>query len=265
MARWMFAGSLGSLAGPILLAGGSILSFSWRVAFAAIALFSAALLALAWRQVPSTASSHEDGRTLWSGLRATLLALRRREVVRWLLLLECADLMMDVLLGYLALYFTDRVGVPAASASLSIAVWTAAELLGSLALIPLLERVQGSRYLRLSAVLELGLFPAFLLVPGVLPKLALLALVGFVNAGWYPVLQGRLYSAMPGQSGTVVSLGAVTGLIHLLPPLALAAVAQRYNLGVALWLIVLSPLGLLVGLPRRETVPAGAVGEEAVP
>jgi hypothetical protein len=54
-----------------------------------------------------------------------LRALRRREVLRWLTLLECADLMMDVLLGFLALYFVDVVGATPAQAGGAVAVWTA--------------------------------------------------------------------------------------------------------------------------------------------
>lgn len=37
-------------------------------------------------------------------------ALRQKEVLRWLVLLEFSDLMLDVLLGFLALYFVDVAG-----------------------------------------------------------------------------------------------------------------------------------------------------------
>jgi FSR family fosmidomycin resistance protein-like MFS transporter len=122
--------------------------------------------------------------------------------------------------------------------------------LGSLLLIPFLERVPGLPYVRISAALEMALFPAFLLVPGVVPKLTLLGLVALVNAGWYPVLQGQLYSAMPDQSGTVMALGAIFSLVGALIPLALGLVAQRFGLTAALWFILLAPLALLAGLPR---------------
>ena len=103
--------------------------------------------------------------------------------------------------------------------------------MGSLVLIPLLERMPGLRYLRISAALALALFPAFLLVPGFGLKLVLLGLLGFSNAGWYAVLKGQLYSAMPGQSGTVLSLGSVFGLARALIPLALGLVAALRSLG----------------------------------
>ena len=85
--------------------------------------------------------------------------------MRWLVLLEFSDLMLDVLYGFLALYFVDVVGFTPSKAALAVAVWTGFSLLGDFLLIPLLEKVRGLNYLRLSVVAELILFPAFLLVP----------------------------------------------------------------------------------------------------
>src|SRR5260221_2811325 len=115
--------------------------------------------------------------------------MRRREVLRWLSVVEFYNLMLDILLGFLALYFVDVVGVTVQQASLAVAVWTGVGLLGDLLLIPLLERVRGLTYLRISAALEFFLFPALLLVPGFGLKLIILALLGFFNAGWYSILQ----------------------------------------------------------------------------
>jgi FSR family fosmidomycin resistance protein-like MFS transporter len=166
-------------------------------------------------------------------------------------LLEFSNLMLDILYGYIALYFVDVVGINAAQASLAVTAWTGIGLLGDFLLIPLLERVRGLDYLRISAMVELVLFPAFLLVPGLAPKIVILALLGFFNAGWYSVLQGQLYSAMPGQSGTVLAVNNVGGFFGQLLPFAIALLADHFGLGVAIWLCLLGPIALLVGLPRR--------------
>jgi len=179
-------------------------------------------------------------------------ALRRREVLRWLTLLECSDLMLDVLLGFLALYFVDVVGATPAQAGAAVAVWTGVGLLGNLLLIPLLERVRGLRYLRLSAVVELVLFPAFLLVPGFWAKLLLLGLLGLFNTGWYSILKAQLYSVMPGQSGTVMAVGNVFGLVGALVPLGLGLVAEQFDLTVTMWLLLLGPIALLAGIPKHN-------------
>lgn len=252
MARWTLAGSVGVVAGPLAIGAGSALGAGWRTVFAACAVLSILTVMLVWRRPFPAAhpeSAHQGFRT---GVHNALGALRRREVLRWLILLECSDLLLDVFLGFVALYFRDVVKTTPATAGLSVAVWTATGLVGNVLLLRLLERVAGLRYLWISTALTLILFPAFLLTPGAAPKLALLGMLGLITAGWYPVLQGRLYSAMPGQSGTVMSVGNLFGIGRALIPLAIAAVAERFTLGAALWLLLLGPLALLIGLPRAS-------------
>src|SRR6185436_9762585 len=48
MARWTFAGSLGVVTGPILLAGAAWIGFGWRGMFFGVALFSSLILLIAW-------------------------------------------------------------------------------------------------------------------------------------------------------------------------------------------------------------------------
>jgi FSR family fosmidomycin resistance protein-like MFS transporter len=191
------------------------------------------------------------GAALGRGAREALRALRRREVLRWLALLEIADLLLDVLHAYLALYFVDVVGVSGARAGLAVAVWTGVGLLGDALLIPLLARVRGTSYLRVSALVVLAVYPAFLLVAEPASKLALLGALGLLNAGWYAILKARLYEEMAGQSATVMTLGNVFGLAGSLLPLLMGFAAERYGLGAAMWLPLLAPVGLLVGVPRR--------------
>jgi FSR family fosmidomycin resistance protein-like MFS transporter len=251
MARWVLAGSLGVVLGPVALGGAALLGLGWRGlfwCFSGLALF---LLALAWR-LPFTSERAKSGDgSFRAGMERALRALRRGEVLRWLTLLLFSDLMMDTLLGFLALYFVDVVGVSPAQAGGAVAVWTGVGLLGDFLLIPLLERMPGLRYLRWSVTLELVLFPAFLLAPNAWAKLLLLGLLGFFNAGWYSILKAQLYSAMPGQSGAVLTVSNLFGLLGSLVPLGLGLAAERLGLGTMMWLLLLGPLALLVGLPRQ--------------
>ena len=254
MARWTFAGSIGVVLGPLLLGLGSLLALGWRGVFAVLAGLSCALFLL------STRMPYPDGRgaghrlefaPVLTGLRDAVAAIARPAVAKWLVLLEFSDLMLDVLLGFLALYLVDVGGATPAQASLAVAVWTGFGLLGDFALIPLLERVAGLRYLRVSAVLELLLFPAMLLAPGFEAKLVLLGLLGFFNSGWYAILQAQLYGALPGQSGIALAVKNVSGIVASVIPLALGLVAQRWGLNVAMWLLLVGPVALVIGL-RRE-------------
>jgi FSR family fosmidomycin resistance protein-like MFS transporter len=161
-----------------------------------------------------------------------------------------------VLYGFLALYFVDVVGFTASKAALAVAVWTGFSLLGDFLLIPLLEKVRGLNYLRFSVVAELILFPIFMLVSNPWAKLILAGLLGLFNSGWYAILRGNLYSSMPGQSGTVIAIGNIFGLIGKLIPFGIGLAAERFGLGLAMWLLLAGPIALLIGLPKNLPAPA---------
>jgi FSR family fosmidomycin resistance protein-like MFS transporter len=131
-------------------------------------------------------------------------------------------------------------------------VWTVVGLVGDFLLIPLLERVRGLSYLRVSAAVVLLLYSAFLLVPGIWPKLALVGALGLLNAGWYSILKGQLYSAMPGQSGSVMAVGNIFGLAAGLLPVALGFTAERFGLQTMMWVLLAAPVALLVGLGKEK-------------
>jgi FSR family fosmidomycin resistance protein-like MFS transporter len=103
----------------------------------------------------------------------------------------------------------------------------------------------------------LVLFPAFLLVPSFPLKLVCLALMGLFNAGWYAILKGNMYSALPGQSGTVIAVDALFGIATGFIPGALGWVAEQSDLNVTMWLLLLGPAALVVGLPRATSPAAG--------
>jgi FSR family fosmidomycin resistance protein-like MFS transporter len=256
MARWTFAGSLGVVVGPLALGAATTVGLGWRRLFGLSAGLTLTLLVVASRFRFAHGQLAPHSSDFGAGVMDALRALRRGEVLRWLTLLQFSDLMMDTLLGFLALYLVDVGGVAPYQAGAAVAVWTGLGLLGDLLLIPLLERVRGLAYLRLSATAELALFPAFLLLQGFHAKLALLGLLGLFNAGWYSILKAQLYSAMPGQSGTVMTVSNVFGLVGGLIPLGLGLVAQRFGLGMTMWLLLLGPIALLLGIPRESITRA---------
>jgi len=256
MARWTFAGSLGVLAGPLLLGLFVYLGLGWRGTYAALAGLSLLCLILAFRRVlpdPARAASTPSFRVVLEGFRAAFAALKRREVWRWLLLLEFADLMMDVLLSFLAIYFVDVAQVTESQAGIAVTFWLFLGLFTDFAFIPFIDRQPDSvKFLRITAAAQLIFFPIFLLIPGFLPKLAVIILVNFCNTGWYPILQGRLYSALPGQSASLMAIGAVTTPIAKLLPLFIGFLADQFGLASAMWILLLGPIALLVGLPSNS-------------
>jgi MFS transporter, FSR family, fosmidomycin resistance protein len=249
MARWTLAGSIGVVAGPLVVAASIALGGGWRLPLAALALVTL-VLALAARALPTP--PRDGAPPFRAAARATVAALRRAAVVRWLVLLELADLMLDVFGAFLALYLVDAADLSAAEAGLAFALWSGAGLVGDALLLVVLRRVAGLTYLRASALIVAFLFPAFLLAEPAWAKLPLLALLGVLNAGWYAIPKARLYAELPGQSGAALTLGTFTGLIGGTFPLALGLLAGAVGIESAFWALLLAPLALLVGLPRER-------------
>ena len=158
---------------------------------------------------------------------------------------------MDVFTGFLALYLVDVAHMTPAVAALAIAVRLGAALAGDAALIVILERVGDLTVLRASAAAAALLYPGFLLVPGAVPKLAVLAALSAATAPWYPVLQARLYGSLPGRSSVAVTLSSAAGLAGGLGPLAVGLVAQGFGLSWALAGLVVVPVAVLL-VPGRD-------------
>jgi FSR family fosmidomycin resistance protein-like MFS transporter len=254
MARWTFAGSLGVIFGPLLLGGLAYFNLGWRPAYWILASLSTLVLVAAIRFLPASQTSSDNFPSppvFFNGLRTAFSALKNLTVLRWLLLLEFSDLMLDILHGFLALYLVDEMNLTPANAAFVLTVYTGIGLIGDFLLIPFLERVKGLGYLRVSVIIECILLPLFLLSTLLWLKLTFLAFIGLFVAGWYAILKANLFSSLPGQSGTAQALGSISGMIGKLIPLGIGLAAQAYGLQTAMWLLLAGPVALLIGLPRR--------------
>ena len=247
MAAWTLAGSFGVVVAPLLVAASTLGGFGWREPIVLLALGTLALLAFV-RSAPFTADRGPDAAIV---LRRAFSALRRREVLGWLGLLEVTDLMLDVLHGFLALYLVDAAGASPAAGAAGVAVWSAAGLVGDAGLLVVLRHLDGLTYLRASAAAVAVVFPVFLLVPRFEAKLVPLAILGLLSSGWYAIPKARLYAALPDQSGTAMALGTVTGFAGGAFPLAIGAAAASFGISTALWIPLAAPLVVLAALARR--------------
>ncbi len=249
MARWNVAGSIGAVLGPLALAAAIVLRGGWRLPMLVLAIVGLAATGAA-ALLPATGTS-DDGDDMPARSREALAALRDLRVLRWLALLQVTELGSDVFAGFIALYVADVAHGGAVGASLSVAVWTGAGLLGDVLLVAVLTRASGLRCLQATAIGFGVLFPAFLLVPGLGPKLALMAGLAVLHTAWYPVLMGRLYDSLPGRSGTAIALASGASIASTPLPLVVGAIAAAAGLGGALWVVMAAPVALLILLPRR--------------
>ena len=253
MARWALAGSLGVLGGQLIANLLLTAGLSWRIGFVTIAGVAVLGVMRLWQFRQESCQVSEPPAIAQTAQPFTFFSvLQSWQVWRWLLLLECSDLMLAVFGHFLALYFVASLGSSVTQAGLAVTIWTIVGLLGDFLLLPILEKVPGLVYLRGSAALMAIVFPAFLLVPALPAKLILLGMLGFLNSGWYSILKGQLYSALPEQSNLVLTVSSLTQMMGGCIPLALGWLSDRYGLDLTLWLLLIGPLSLLMGLPRHS-------------
>ncbi|MFM8425721.1 MAG: MFS transporter, partial [Chloroflexota bacterium] len=236
MARWTFAGSLGVVTGPFLLGLFVYLGLGWRGTYALLASLSALSLIVAFRYLPADKKNtpFPSFNEVFDGFKSAFQSLKRKEVWRWLLLLEFADLMLDVLFSFLALYFVDVVNVNETQAGIAVTIWLVMGLITDFLFIPYVDKLTDTaQFLRRTAMLNLITFIGFMLIPGFIPKIILVILVNLSNTGWYSILQGRLYSSLPSQSASIMAIGAVTTPLAKALPLLIGILADRAGLDIA--------------------------------
>lgn len=131
-------------------------------------------------------------------------------------------------------------------------MWTGAGFVGDVLLVAGLRRVSGRVYLRASAFTAALAYPAFLAVPSTEAKLGLLGLLGLLNSGWYALPKAGLYSALEGRSGMAVAVAGAGGFVGAAVPAALGFLAQNLGLATMMWILLIAPIALLVGIPSRR-------------
>jgi FSR family fosmidomycin resistance protein-like MFS transporter len=249
MARWDQAGWAGAVCGPLLLAAVIAIGGGWRDAYLAIA----GLCALVWLGVLCTRPADADQTDPdpdspdpdspdpdslgWTKMIA--------KAGRWLILLQVADLLVDVLTGFAAVYLVNVAHATLAVAALAITLRLAAGLAGDALLVAALNRFTDRTILRATAVAAARLYPAFLLLPGLAAKLTALALLSAVTAVWYPLLQARLYDTVP--SSVAVTLSSVASMAGAAGPLMVGVVAQACGLTWALAGLAVVPFVIFAG------------------
>jgi FSR family fosmidomycin resistance protein-like MFS transporter len=262
MARWDQAGWAGALCGPLLLAAVIAIGGGWRDAYLVLAGLCALVwiavvwIGVAWLGVLCTrplvrqadaghdadAGASNDGADEPAGW-ARMIA----KAARSLILLQVADLLVDVLTGFAAVYLVDVVHATLAVAALAITLRLGAGLAGDALLVAALNRFSDRTILRATAIAAAPLYPAFLLVPGLAAKLAALALLSAVTAVWYPLLQARLYDSVP--SSVAVTLSSVASMAGAAGPLVVGIVAQACGLTWALAGLAVVPIVIFAGSP----------------
>jgi FSR family fosmidomycin resistance protein-like MFS transporter len=263
MARWTLFGSIANLIGPLILAGGFALGFGWRWMFFAMAGMCLLLVGLTLiRHIPlhpNIERVSQSGQPVHHLLQGFWEAVRNPRLIRWMILLQLSDLLLDVLTGYLPLYFTDVAGFSVAQASLMLSVLMGASLISNIMLIPILERFSGRKVVRLSAGITTVLYALWLLAPWLWAKIGLIIVIKLTTLGWYEVLQGEAFATIPGRSGTVMAINSIVGLLGGGISLLVGWAAARAGLPAAMWMLIAGPISLALFVPglKKPSVESG--------
>jgi FSR family fosmidomycin resistance protein-like MFS transporter len=249
MARWVLMGAIGVTLSPLLITLVLSLEGNWRAVFLSTAIAAGAFAVLLFRQrFDGHVGAEDEVGSLKQLGQSLILALRSRALIKWVILTELADFMLDKLLEVTGLYFHDVAGVSLPAASAVVTVSTIAGLIGSFALVPLLEKINGVRVLRVSAFIVLFAYAALLVIPIVWVKVVLIAVISLSTAGWFVVLRAKCYEALPGQSGVVVAVTSLANISSLFVPLLLGGIADALGLQTAMWLLIIGPIALIWGV-----------------
>lgn len=256
MARWDQAGWAGAVCGPLLLAAVIAAGGGWRDTYLAIA----GGCALAWLGVLRAGRRADAGQTEAEAGQADANEADQAEAepdepvswarmtamaARWLILLQVADLLVDVLTGFAAIYLVNVAHATLALAALAITFRLGAGLAGDALLVVALSKFTDRTILRVTASAAALLYPAFLLLPGLAVKMTVLALLSAVTAVWYPLLQARLYDTVP--SSAAVTLSSAASMAGAAGPLAVGLVAQACGLTWALAGLAVVPFVIFAG------------------
>ncbi|HZY43902.1 MAG TPA: hypothetical protein VFF70_04055 [Anaerolineae bacterium] len=67
-------------------------------------------------------------------------------------------------------------------------------------------------------------------------------------------MRAKSYEALPGRSGAVIAVTSIIGGINLFVPLILGGIADAIGLQSAMWLLMIGPVALVLGLREKRSV-----------
>jgi hypothetical protein len=182
------------------------------------------------------------------GVRAVLASPR---AVGWLAFLLAHDL-LEAPLVLETVWLTDVVGLDQAQVGLFRAMELGVSLAGVVWLERRLGRTAGRRILLVAIPALLCAYPAWLLTPGVWPRVVLAVPVNLLGAVLWPIGRAQSLVSVRGRAGAVTAVHSLTGLL----PLGFAAglLAERIGPTGAILALSVPALVVLFALASRRSL-----------
>ncbi len=257
MARQTLFDTFGALLAPLTVTLLAALGLAWPLAFLGAGGVWLGYALLVWR-TPFPPNGHaaqaegaaEAGAAQPAGLRAMGANLRTvsrlPRVWRWLFITALGDFLADVLVGFLALFLADELGLDEAALGLVLSATMLSSVVGLALLEPALAR-WGERRVLTGAVIGAGtLFPLWVLSPSPALTVGLLLAFSLCTSAFYPVGKAQLLAASEGYTTTVTALAPLANVPVNLMPLAVGAIASAAGLRAGLLILLIAPPLILI-------------------
>lgn len=241
LTRWVAAGTLGDLAGPLALAAAAVLGVGWRGALLGMAaLLAAHALVLATGAFPEPDDDDDDA------ARAPLReVLSRPAVWGWVAAVGLCGLLDETFVALASAWLAARFGASLALRGLILGGATAGGIAGLAGLDRALAAGQSPRRLlagfSAATLLVLG---AWMSAPDLFTSTVLLVLLEGVVAPLYPLAQAEAFRALPGRAPLIEAMQGLLSPLDWALPVVLGAVADRWGLPWAFAALALQPVGL---------------------
>jgi MFS family permease len=241
--------TLGALAAPSAVAIASWLGVDGRILLAGTALGVAGYaVLLAGTIVPPPVRALDGSRAVLQVVEGARDLLHDRHARRWVGALVLFELLEPVD-AFEPVWLASEVGASQGLVAVHVAVGFLATLIATVLLDRWLARHDARPVLVGAGVASLLLYPAWLLIPGIGAKLALVVPRNAALAPLWPILRSRALTTLPGRGGTVTAVVSLLGLIPL--HAAVGWLATRIGLTDSLLLVAVSALaGLLIAIRR---------------
>jgi MFS family permease len=237
-------GAVGDLLGPLTLAGAALVGISWRGVFAMggtlMLAYAAILLIQKFPNVPLVPEAPPP-------VAAIAAVLRDSQIIRLALVDALFSLLDEPFQGYTIAFFERVRGQPPALATVIVAGWVIAGVVGFLA-VPVFSKRSSARSLLLGFGVTIAVAVVIIVIAPFVSLQAIAALVfGFGAAVFYAVLQATVLGIQPERAGTVGAVVSTIGLLGLAFPTLVGSVADRFGLTAGLLLYAaVSPLMLVL-------------------
>ncbi|MCG8417158.1 MAG: MFS transporter [Proteobacteria bacterium] len=245
MTRWVFLGTLGDVAAPLVFVVAAYVSVGWRAAFLTMGVIIVLYgMALYW-WLPRTAvidpGEHDEQPTIG---RAVAEALRNRELVIWLVGCWLCDMMDEILVVFASLRLRNDLGADPAMQGVILSCFMAGALVG----LVVVDRILASRepvgVLRICAASCAVCYAGWLFADALWLSAVFLFATGCFCAPLYPIARAQTYRVLPGQSGMVNAMTSLFGPASMALPFVLGALADSAGLFAALCVLLAQPIGL---------------------